>query len=153
MYAIRSYYVIIDIGGGSTDIGVLSLGDIVVAESNRIAGNYFDNEIMNHLQYVHGLLIGKKTAERIKMEIGSLREKIAEPKQTYASGRDVVTGLPKKITVTETEIRDVLVKPFESIATMVLKVLQNTPPELSYDIIVNGIYISGGGALIRNNFV
>jgi len=139
---------IIDIGGGSTDIGVLSLGDIVVSESNRIAGNYFDNEIMNHMQYVHGLLIGKKTAERIKMEIGSLREKIDNPRQTYANGRDVVTGLPRKIMVNEKEIRDVLATPFESISTMVLKVLQNTPAELSADIIVNGIYISGGGALI-----
>ncbi|ADY12516.1 rod shape-determining protein [Sphaerochaeta globosa] len=139
---------LIDIGGGSTDIGVLSLGDIVVSESNRIAGNYFDNEIMNYLQYKHGLLIGKKTAERIKMEIGSLRKEIKDPRETWASGRDVVTGLPKKITITESEIRDVLVKPFESISTMVLKVLQNTPPELSSDIIVNGIYISGGGALI-----
>ncbi len=139
---------IIDIGGGSTDIGVLSLGDIVVSESNRIAGNYFDNEIVNHMQYVHGLLIGKKTAERIKMEIGSLREKIDNPRQTNANGRDVVTGLPRKIMVNEIEIRDVLAAPFESIATIVLKVLQNTPAELSADIIVNGIYISGGGALI-----
>ena len=139
---------IIDIGGGSTDIGVLSLGDIVVSESNRIAGNYFDNEIMNHMQYVHGLLIGKKTAERVKMEIGSLREKIENPRQTYANGRDVVSGLPRKIMVNEIEIRNVLAAPFESIATIVLKVLQNTPAELSADIIVNGIYISGGGALI-----
>lgn len=139
---------IIDIGGGSTDIGVLSLGDIVVCESNRIAGNYLDNEIMNYMQYVHGLLIGKKTAERIKIEIGSLREKIENPRQTYVNGRDVVTGLPRKIFVNESDIRDVLAKPFESIATMVLKVLQQTPAELSADIIVNGIYISGGGALI-----
>ncbi|MGI6433518.1 MAG: rod shape-determining protein [Sphaerochaetaceae bacterium] len=139
---------IIDIGGGSTDIGVLSLGDIVVSESNRIAGNYLDAEIMNHLQYKHGLLIGKKTAERIKMEVGSLRQNIENPKQTWASGRDVVSGLPKKITITETEIRDVLAKPMESIATIVLKVLQNTPPELSSDIINSGIFISGGGSLI-----
>jgi rod shape-determining protein MreB len=139
---------IIDIGGGSTDIGVLSLGDIVVSESNRIAGNYLDNEIMNHMQYVHGLLVGKKTAERIKIEIGSLREQIDNPRETYANGRDVVTGLPRKIMVNELEIRDVLARPFETIATMVLKVLQNTPAELSADIIVNGIYISGGGAMI-----
>lgn len=139
---------IIDIGGGSTDIGVLSLGDIVVSESNRIAGNYLDNEIINYMQYEHGLLIGKKTAERIKIEIGSLREHIEDPKQTYVNGRDVVTGLPRKIFVNENEIRDVLSRPFESISTMVLKVLQSTPAELSADIIVNGIYISGGGALI-----
>ncbi|MDD3903259.1 MAG: rod shape-determining protein [Sphaerochaeta sp.] len=139
---------IIDIGGGSTDIGVLSLGDIVVSESNRIAGNYLDNEIINYLQYHHGLLIGKRTAERIKMEIGSLKEDLPNPRTTYASGRDVVTGLPKKITISEDEIRDVLTIPFESIANLVLKVLQKTPAELSADIIVNGIIISGGGALV-----
>lgn len=139
---------VIDIGGGSTDVGVLSLGDIVVSESNRIAGNYLDNEIINYMQYEHGLLIGKKTAERVKIEIGSLREDIKEPRTTYANGRDVVTGLPRKISVNEKEIRDVLARPFESVATMVLKVLQSTPAELSADIIVNGIYISGGGALI-----
>lgn len=139
---------IIDIGGGSTDIGVLSLGDIVVSESNRIAGNYLDNEIINYLQYHHGLLIGKKTAERIKREIGSLREEMDNPRSTYVSGRDVVSGLPKKITVYENEIRDVLTTPFEGIANLVLKVLQKTPAELSADIIVNGIIISGGGAMI-----
>jgi rod shape-determining protein MreB len=139
---------IIDIGGGSTDIGVLSLGDIVVSESNRIAGNYFDSEIMNYMQYTHGLLIGKRTAERVKMEIGSLREVIETPRLTHVNGRDVMTGLPKKITIDETEIRDVLTKPFENISNLILKVLQSTPAELSADIIVNGIVISGGGALI-----
>ena len=139
---------IIDIGGGSTDIGVLSLGDIVVSESNRIAGNYLDNEIINYLQYNHGLLIGKKTAERIKAEIGTLRETLENPRSTYVSGRDVVSGLPKKITIYENEIRDVLTVPFEGIASLVLKVLQKTPAELSADIIVKGILISGGGALI-----
>ncbi|MCF7940036.1 MAG: rod shape-determining protein [Spirochaetia bacterium] len=139
---------VIDIGGGSTDVGVLSLGDIVVSESIRVAGNYCDNEIINHLQYRHGLLIGKKTAERIKEEIGSLREEIEHERTTTASGRDIVTGLPKKILVTESEIRDVLIEPFESIAATILKVLQRTPAELSADIIVNGIVINGGGALI-----
>ena len=139
---------VLDIGGGSTDIGVLSLGDIVVSESIRIAGNYFDNEIINYMQYKHGLLIGKKTAERIKTEIGSLRENIPLERTTTASGRDIVTGLPRKIIITESEIRDVLVEPFETIANCVLKVLQRTPAELSADIIVNGIVINGGGALI-----
>ncbi|MGD1817273.1 MAG: rod shape-determining protein [Pleomorphochaeta sp.] len=139
---------VLDIGGGSTDIGVLSLGDIVVSESIRTAGNYFDNAIMNYMQYEHGLLIGKTTAERIKLEIGSLNEEITEERTTTASGRDVVTGLPKKIVVTETEIRDVLIPPFETISNTILKVLQNTPAELSADIIKNGIVINGGGALI-----
>lgn len=139
---------VIDIGGGSTDIGVLSLGDIVVSESIRIAGNYMDNEIINYMQYEHGLLIGKKTAERIKIEAGTLVEEIKEPRMTYASGRDVVTGLPKKIEVSETEIRDVLLDPFVTISNTILKVLQSTPAELSADIIVNGIVINGGGALL-----
>lgn len=76
---------IIDIGGGSTDIGVLSLGDIVVSESNRIAGNYFDSEIMDYMQYKHGLLIGKKTAERIKVEVGSLRKEVDPAKETWVA--------------------------------------------------------------------
>ncbi len=102
---------VIDIGGGSTDIGVLSLGDIVVSESIRIAGNYIDSAIINYMQYEHGLLIGKMTAERIKVEVGSLHEEIIDENTTTASGRDVVTGLPKKILITESEIRDVLIEP------------------------------------------
>jgi rod shape-determining protein MreB len=139
---------VIDIGGGSTDIGVLSLGDIVVSESVRIAGNYFDNEIINYLQYSHGLLIGKKGAQKIKEDIGTLREKLVEEKTTFAKGRDVVSGLPKKIEITQSEVRDVLLVSFQSIANAVLKVLQNTPAELSSDIITNGILINGGCALI-----
>ena len=139
---------VIDIGGGSTDIGVLSLGDIVVSDSIRIAGNYFDQEIINHLQYEHGLLIGQKTAQRIKEEIGTLREKIVDEKTTFASGRDVVTGLPRRIEVTQTEIRDIMIEPFNTISTAILKVLQNTPAELSADIIEKGMLINGGCALI-----
>ena len=139
---------VIDIGGGSTDIGVLSLGDIVVSDSIRIAGNYFDQEIINYLQYEHGLLIGLKTAQRIKEEIATLKEVITEEKVTTASGRDVVTGLPRRIEVTQTEIRDILIEPFNTISTAILKVLQNTPAELSSDIIKDGMLINGGCALI-----
>jgi rod shape-determining protein MreB len=139
---------VIDIGGGSTDIGVLSLGDIVVSESIRIAGNYLDQEIINYLQYEHGLLIGKKTAQRIKEEIGTVRSTIVDEKSTYANGRDIVSGLPRKIMITQTEVRDVFIEPFKSIANTVLKVLQNTPPELSADIISGGMLVNGGCALI-----
>lgn len=139
---------VIDIGGGSTDIGVLSLGDIVVSDSIRVAGNYFDQEIINYMQYTHGLLIGKRSAERIKEEIGTVRANLPEDKIAYAKGRDVVTGLPRKVAVKQSEIRDVLLVPFQSIANTVLKVLQNTPAELSSDIITNGILINGGCALI-----
>lgn len=138
---------VIDIGGGSTDIGVLSLGDIVVSESIRVAGNYLDQEIINHLQYNHGLLIGKKTAQRIKEQVGTLRA-VVPGITTHANGRDLVTGLPRKIQVSQEEIRDVLVEPFKAIANTVLKVLQNTPAELSADIIVSGMLINGGCALI-----
>lgn len=139
---------VIDIGGGSTDIGVLSLGDIVVSESIRIAGNYFDKEIIDYLQYNHGLLIGNKTAQRIKEEIGTLRENLEEDLETYANGRDVVTGLPRRIYIKQSEIREVIIPAFESIANTVLKVLQNTPAELSSDIIERGIVLNGGCALI-----
>jgi len=139
---------VIDIGGGSTDIGVLSLGDIVVSESIRIAGNYLDQEIINYLQYEKGLLIGKKTAQRIKEEIGTLRANITDEKSTYANGRDIVTGLPKRMMITQTEVRDIFIEPFRSIANTILKVLQNTPPELSADIIKTGMLVNGGCALI-----
>ncbi len=139
---------VVDIGGGSTDIGVLSLGDIVVSDTIRIAGNYFDNEIINYLQYEHGILVGKKTAERIKMEVASLRKKIDDNISTYANGRDVVSGLPKQVKVTREEIRDLLKDPFETICNTILKVLQRTPAELSSDIIKKGIFLNGGGAMI-----
>lgn len=139
---------VVDIGGGSTDIGVLSLGDIVVSESIRVAGNYLDQEIINHLQYNHGLLIGKKTAQRIKEQIGTVRKNLPGNVTTHANGRDLVTGLPRKIMITQEEIRDVLVEPFKSISNTVLKVLQNTPAELSADIIETGILVNGGCALI-----
>ena len=140
---------VIDIGGGSTDIGVLSLGDIVVSESIRVAGNHFDQEIINYLQYEHGLLIGKKTAQRIKEEIGTLREELTENRTTLAKGRDIVSGLPRKIEISQEEVRAVLIEPFNNISTAILKVLQNTPAELSADIIVNGMLINGGCALIE----
>lgn len=139
---------IIDMGGGTTDIGVLSLGDIVVSESIRIAGNYFDNAVMNYVQYNHGLLIGKVTAKRIKETIGSLRSKFDEEKVTYANGRDLLSGLPRQIQLRQSEIRDILVPSFMSISNTVLKALQQTPPELSADIIKNGIVLNGGSSLI-----
>lgn len=141
---------VIDIGGGTTDIGVLSLGDIVVSESIRIAGNYFDNEIINYIQYSHGLLIGKVTAKRIKETISTLRDEIKkdEERSIDVNGRDLLSGLPRRITVYESEIRDVLLPPFSSISNVVLKVLQQTPAELSSDIIENGILVNGGCALI-----
>lgn len=139
---------VIDIGGGTTDIGVLSLGDIVVSESIRVAGNYFDQEIINYVQYNHGLLIGKYTAKRIKEEIGTLRDDLQEEKTTFANGRDILSGLPRQVELKQSEIREVLRVPFLSIANTVLKALQATPAELSADIIEKGILVNGGCALI-----
>lgn len=139
---------VIDIGGGTTDIGVLSLGDIVVSESVRIAGNYFDEAITNHVQYNHGLLIGKQTAKRIKEEICSLRDHFPEEKSTYANGRDAMTGFPRQIILTQSEIREVIRPFFFTITNSILKTLQKTPAELSADIIERGIMLNGGGALI-----
>jgi rod shape-determining protein MreB len=139
---------VIDMGGGTTDIGVLSLGDIVVSESIRIAGNYFDNEIINYVQYNHGLLIGKNTAKRIKEVIGTLRAQLPEDRTAFANGRDVLSGLPRRIELKQSEIRDVLKPLFVQIANTVLKALQGTPAELSADIIENGITLNGGCAKI-----
>ncbi len=139
---------VIDIGGGTTDIGVLSLGDIVVSESVRVAGTYLDNEIINYVQYHHGLLIGRTTAKRIKEEIGTLRANLAEEKTTFANGRDLLSGLPRQITLKQSEIRDIIIPAFQMITNTVLKALQETPAELSSDIIEQGILINGGCALI-----
>ncbi|MEC9485003.1 MAG: rod shape-determining protein [Candidatus Izemoplasma sp.] len=141
-------HLIVDIGGGSTDIGVLSLGDIVVSESLRVAGNYLDNVIINHLQYNHGILVGKKTAQRIKEDIGTVRKDLKEEKVSHANGRDIVSGLPRQIEVKQSEIRDLFIEPFQNITNTILKVLQSTPPELSADIIESGMFVNGGCALI-----
>ncbi len=139
---------VIDIGGGSTDIGVLALGDIVVSDSVRIAGNYFDSEIINYLQFKHGLLVGPRTAENVKKECGTLRKDLKEDTETDVSGRDLISGLPRRMKIKKSEIRSVLLPAFEELGNKVLKVLQNTPPELSRDIIEDGIIVNGGGSLI-----
>ncbi len=141
----------IDIGGGSTDVGVLSLGDIVVSESIRVAGSRMDELIQKHVQHEHGLLIGEKTAEKIKQEIGTVNERLdpADEKMIFVAGRDNTSGLPREIEVSQEEIRDVLVEPFEEIVKVTMRVLEQTPPELSADIIESGIYTCGGGSLVE----
>ncbi|XMB68018.1 rod shape-determining protein [Mycoplasmatota bacterium zrk1] len=141
---------VIDIGGGSTDIGVLSLGDIVNSESIRVAGTFFDEAIIKHIQFTHQVLIGSISAEKIKKEIGTLDEALSGASETMKiAGRDLLTGLPKEIEVTQKEIRDVLIEAFEEIVNTAQRVLQQTPPELAADIINDGIIVNGGGALIH----
>ena len=138
---------VIDIGGGTTDIAVLSLGEIVVSDSIKIAGNAFDNEIIKYIKNKYNLLIGETTAEEIKKNIGSVFENKSKEKMAV-KGRDLVSGLPLTIMVTANEILDALKDSAYQIVYAVKHVLEQTPPELSSDIINSGIVLTGGGALI-----
>lgn len=138
---------IIDIGGGTTDVGVLSLGDVVLSKSIRVAGNYIDQEIIKYVHKQHNLVIGPITAERAKISIATLLDD-GEEKEMTISGRDLVTGLPASCRITSSEIRQLLIPIFGEIRNVVFSVLEQTPPELSSDIVSNGIVIDGGGALI-----
>lgn len=139
---------IIDIGGGSTDIGVLSLGDLVVSDSVRTAGKLLDNEITKYVKFKYGMAIGEVTAEKIKINLGTLRQELKEDKEYTYAGRNIKTGLPSKSVIKQSEVRDIFLRAFNSITNKVLKVLQETPEELASDIFQTGIVINGGGALI-----
>jgi len=142
-----SGHMIVDIGGGTTDIAVLSLGDIVVSESIKIAGNAFDNEIIKYIKDKYNLLIGESTAEEIKKKIGSVNNEIKKNKMEV-KGRDLIKGLPGKIFITSEEISISLRKCVNEIIRAIKHVLEQTPPELSSDIINSGIVLTGGGSLI-----
>ena len=139
---------IIDIGGGTTDIAILSLGDIVISKSLKIAGNTFDNDIKDYIKDKYKLLIGERTASCIKHEIGSVY-KDEKKKSMKVKGRDLVTGLPKTITIDSNEVIHALKNNINKIIEATKNVLEETPPELSADIMENGIMLTGGGALIR----
>lgn len=139
---------IVDIGGGTTDIAVLSLGDIVVSKSIKVAGNAFDNDIKDFVKEKHKLLIGDRTANEIKHEIGTVL-KPEKRKTMKVKGRDLVTGLPKSLTIDSGEIYLALQNDLKKIIEAAKWVLENTPPELSADIFKNGIILTGGGALLK----
>ena len=139
---------IVDIGGGTTDIAVLSLGNIVISESIKIAGNVFDDAIIKYIKEKYKLLIGERTAEEIKKEIGIVYGGNSKNK-IEVKGRSIETGLPKSIHINEIEIEEALKNSIDEIIKKIKIVLENTPPELSADIINNGIVITGGGSLIR----
>ena len=139
---------IVDIGGGTSEIAVISLGDIVTAQSLRIAGDDLDEAIINHMRKKHNLLIGERTAEQIKIDIGSAKEYENET-SIEIKGRNVVDGLPKNVTITSAEIRDALIDPITQIIDAIRTTLEKTPPELSADIIDSGITLTGGTALLR----
>jgi len=138
---------VIDIGGGTTDIAVLSLGGIVNSASIKIAGNTFDNDISKYIKDKYKLLIGERTAEDIKIQIGTVFKGNKKGKMEVR-GRDLVTGLPHSITITSEEVEEALKKSVYEIIKVTKTVLEQTPPELSADIIDKGIVITGGGALI-----
>ncbi|MFV3012646.1 rod shape-determining protein [Clostridium botulinum] len=138
---------IIDIGGGTTDIAVISLGGIVVRSSIKIAGDKFDDAVIKYIRKKHKLMIGERTAEDLKIKIGSAFRK-GENISMDIRGRDLVTGLPKNLTVTSDEMREALQDTVNAIAELTHSVLEKTPPELSADIADKGIIMTGGGALL-----
>ena len=139
---------VVDIGGGTTDIAVLSLGNIVTSASIKTAGNTFDQNIIDYIKEKYKLLIGEKTAENIKITIGTVTKDKSKEKMKV-KGRDLVGGLPKTITVTSDEIEEALQESIKKIISMIKVVLEQTPPELSADIIEKGVIITGGGALLK----
>jgi rod shape-determining protein MreB len=139
---------IIDIGGGTTEIAVISLAGIVFSKSIRIAGDEMDIAIIEHLKKTYNVMIGERTAETIKMKIGSAYP-LEEEMTMEVKGRDLVAGLPKTVTITSEEIREALLEPLRAILESTKISLERTPPELSADLIEHGIVMAGGGSLLR----
>lgn len=141
---------IIDIGGGTTEIAVISLSGIVGNQSINIAGDEFTNDIIDYMRKQHNLLIGERTAENIKINIGSALQQLDDAPEDYpVNGRDLMSGVPKQIFVNYTEIASALDASISQIEEAVMKALEGTPPELASDIFKRGLYLTGGGALIR----
>jgi rod shape-determining protein MreB len=139
---------VVDIGGGTTDIAVLSLGGIVYSESVKVAGDRMDDAIMNYVKKKYNLLIGDHMAERIKVEIGSAYP-FEEKKELMVKGRDLISGIPRTLVLNDGEIRDALIEPISTIINAIKVALENTPPELAGDIIDCGMVLTGGGSLLR----
>ena len=140
---------IVDIGGGTTDVAVVSLAGIVYSKSVRVASNEMDEAIIQYIKRKYNLLIGERTAEQIKIEIGSAYP-LDEPLSTEIKGRDLVEGVPKTLTLTDAEVREALAETVGIIVDAVRVALERTPPELSADIMDKGIVLTGGGAMLKN---
>ncbi|MBI2196840.1 rod shape-determining protein [Candidatus Daviesbacteria bacterium] len=141
---------VVDIGGGTTEIAVISLGGMVLNKSLRIAGDELDEEIINYMRVRYGMLIGERTAEDVKIEIGSAYpNKDKDEAATVIRGRDLSNGLPKSLKVTAAEIREALAPTVSQMISGVQEILEETPPELLTDIVERGIFLTGGGSLIR----
>ncbi|MGL5352128.1 MAG: rod shape-determining protein [Clostridium sp.] len=140
---------IVDIGGGTTEVAIISLGGIVTSKSLRVAGDELDQAIIAYVKKEFNLLIGERTAEQIKMEIGSAYKVDDENAEMEIKGRDMVTGLPKIVTINEEQIRDALKEPVIAVIEAIKTTLEKTPPELASDIMDKGIMLAGGGALLK----
>lgn len=139
---------VVDIGGGTSEVAVISLGGIVTSVSLRVAGDYFDNSIVQYVKRTQNIMIGERTAEQIKIKIGSAYP-LAEEKAMEINGRHLLTGLPKKFVITSEQIREALAEPVMMIVDCIKTTLEKTPPELAADIMERGIMITGGGALLK----
>ncbi|KHL93713.1 rod shape-determining protein MreB [Paenibacillus sp. IHB B 3415] len=139
---------VVDIGGGTTDVAVLSMGDVVTASSIKVAGDKFDEAILRYIKQKYKLLIGERTAEDIKVTIGSVRPGGMQA-ELDIRGRDMVSGLPQTLTITSGEVKEALWDPVSAIVAAAKSVLERTPPELSADIIDRGVVLTGGGALLN----
>ncbi len=138
---------VVDIGGGTTDVAVISLGGIVVSDSVRIGGNHLDEAIIRHIKRIYNLDIGERTAESVKIQVGSAFD-TSEDQQMEVRGRDIVSGLPKMVRINSAEIREALAEDIMQIIDRVRTILERTPPELAADIIERGITLTGGVALL-----
>jgi len=147
-----SGHMIVNLGGGTTEIGVISLGQLVVYQTVRVAGNKIDEAILTHMRKEHNLIIGERTAEEIKFKIGNafLDPNEKKERKMEVKGRDIQTGLPKILEVSETSINKAIQKPLKQILEGIKEVLSKTPPELAADIVDRGIVLSGGTALLTN---
>jgi len=139
---------IIDIGGGTTDIAVISLGDIVVDKTLQIAGDEMDHDIINYVRQKYNLLIGERTAEDVKIAIGSAYP-LEEEKTVMIQGRDLISGLPKAIEFSSVEVREAIMNTINRLTDAIKDAIEETPPELLSDLLTSGVYLAGGGALIR----
>lgn len=139
---------IVDIGGGTSDIAVLSLGDIVVDKTITVAGDEMDQDIINYIKQKYNLLIGERTAEDVKIAIGSASP-LAEEKKVIVQGRNLLNGLPKSIEFSSVECREAILNSIDKITEAVKEAIEETPPELLSDLLSSGVYIAGGGAMIK----
>jgi rod shape-determining protein MreB len=139
---------IVDIGGGTTQVAIISLADIAACESIRVGGDNMDEAVVNHLKKTYNLLIGERRAETVKIQIGSAVP-LEQELTMEVAGRDTISGLPRKILITSEEIRKALQEPISAIIEAVTRTLERAEPELSADLIDNGIHVCGGGSLLR----